>query len=228
MRRATFCQRLAPIFGALLVATSQAAAQTQSVSYLGRTILLAPPQGFCTLGNSPGEKEMETFQKHNTAPAGELAQIAVPCDELVDFRTRKTDKFTKWVQVLVLKQQGQMKTVTGPRANFLLALGGNLASQPPDMNAVSARLREHLSKTGSSVTNPTVQPIGSTADAVFMQITMTATVGSFTSPVVAVMAITVVNQLPLAVYAYATPKARGESPVDTSATYLRSVIQLNF
>lgn len=204
-----------------------AAAHAETVTFLGKSIQLVPPPGFCKLGDSPIEREMEQFQRQNTAPAGELAQLAVPCTELNDFRSRKIENFTRWVQVLVLKQRGHLKIVTTPRANFVRAIAGRLADSPPDMNALSARIKDQLAKTDSSVSGASAQPIGATSEAVFMEISMTATVGTWTSPVVGVMAITVANQLPVAVYAFATPKARGELPVETSRAYLRKVIELN-
>ena len=194
---------------------------------MGKSIQLVPPPGFCKLGDSPIEREIEQFQRQNAAPVGELAQLAVPCTELNDFRSRKIENFTRWVQVLVLKQKGQLKTVTSPRASFVRATAGHLADSPPDMNALSARIKDQLAKSDSSVSGATAQTIGATSEAAFIEISMTATVGAWTSPVVGVGAITLANQLPVAVYAFATPKARGESPVETTRAYLRKVIELN-
>jgi hypothetical protein len=202
-------------------------ANAESLSVLGRNIQLVPPPGFCTLGNSAVELELARFQRQNTSPAGELVQFAVPCSELSNFKSGKSENFTRWVQILVLKHKGALKTVTTPRVDFVRDIAGRLADSPPDMNALSARMRDHLAKSGSSVSGASAQPIGATSEAVFMELRMTVTHGTDTSPVVAVMAVTVVNQLPVAVYAYATPKSRGESPVDTSRAYLRKVIDLN-
>ena len=208
---------------ASLVPTSRA----DTVTLLGRSLQVVPPPGFCKLGDSVPERELEQFQRQNTAPAGELAQMAVPCAELSDFRANKLEGFTRWVQVLVLKQKGQLKVVTTPRQEFVRAVAGRMANSPPDMNAIAARIRDHLAKTDSFVSSPSAQPIGATNEAAFMEIRMTAGVGNRSSPVVGVMAITVANQLPIAVYAFATSKARGESPVDTSRAYLRKVLELN-
>ena len=199
----------------------------ETVTILGRSIQLSPPPDFCTLGNSPTERKLEQFQRQNTAQAGELVQLAVPCAELNDFRTRKIENFTRWAQVLVLKQKGQLNTVSAPRTKFVRAVAGRLADSPPDMSAMSARIRDELARTDSLVSAVTAQPIGATSEAMFIEVRMTATVGTWTSPVVGVGAITVANQLPIAVYAYATPKARGESPVDTARAYLRKVIDFN-
>lgn len=219
--------RTLSLFFAVTISGFISAAHAETMNFLGRSIQLVPPPGFCKLGDSPIEREMEQFQRQNTAPAGELAQFAVPCAELTDFRSMKIESFTRWVQVLVLKQKGQLKAVTTPRATFVRAIAGRLADYPPDMNALSARIKDQLAKTDSSVSGVTAQPIGATSEAVFMEMSMTATVGTWTSPVVGVMAITVANQLPVAVYAFATPKAQGESSVETSRAYLRKVIELN-
>lgn len=227
MRTTLFAVLLSAVAGAFVLSATSAAAQPQAVTYLGRSVRLVPPDGFCTLGASAAERDMVNFQRHNTSPAGELAQFAVPCSELADLKAGKTDHFTRWVQVLVLKQKGQLKPVTASRETFVRGVAGSAALQRPDMEGVAARLREHLSKTGTSIADPVAVPIGATDEAFFMQMTMTATVGTYTSPVAAVMAVTVVNQLPLAVYSFATPKAKGADLADTAKVYLRSVIQLN-
>lgn len=211
----------------LIFAATSLSAFADIVTVLGKSLRLLPPDGFCILGKSPVEREMEQFQRQNTAAAGELVQVAVPCAELSNFKARRADTFTRWVQILVLKQKGQLRLVAAPRAQFVRSVAGRLADSPPDMNALSQRIRDHLAKTETSISNPNAQPIGATSDAAFMEIRMTATVGGWTSPVAAVMAITVANELPLAVYAYVTPEARGESPAETAQLYLQKVISLN-
>ena len=209
------------------LAVTAASALADTVTVLGKSLQLLPPDGFCTLGASPVERELEQFRRQSAAPVGELVQLAVPCAELPAFKARMTDNFTRWVLILVVKQKGQLRLVTMPRLQFVRSVAGRLAERPPDMNALAERIRDHLAKTGSSVSDPSVQPLGATSDAAFMEMQMTVGSGAGKSPVVAVMAITVVNQLPLAVYAYATPKARGESPGNTVWSYLQKALELN-
>lgn len=212
---------------ALAWAALVAIAQAETFTALGRTIQLVPPPGFCKLGNSEVERELEQFQRQNTSLAGELAQLAVPCSELSDFKARRIESFTRWVQILVIKPKGQLTLATMSRADFVRGLAGNLADSPPDMAALAARARDHLAKADSSVSGVSARPMGATSEAVFMEIRSTATVGTRTTPVVSIMAITVANQLPIGVYAFATSRSRAASPVDTVRAYLRSVLELN-
>lgn len=170
---------------------------------------------------------MQEFQQRNTAPAGVLAQLAVPCTELTDFKTRKIENFTRWVQILVLKPKGQLALVQTPREEFVRKIAGSFAKSPPDMDALAKRIREHLAKNDSAARIASTKPIGATSEAFFVEIRGTAQVGSLSSPTSAVMAITTANHLPLGVYAFATPKAKGDSPAETLMAYLRSVIDRN-
>lgn len=170
---------------------------------------------------------MQEFQRRNTAPAGELAQLAVPCTELTDFKTRKIENFTRFVQILVLKPKGQLTLVSTLREEFVRKIAGSYAKSPPDLDALARRIRENLAKNDSAVRIASTKPIGATSEAFFVEIRGTAQVGRLSSPISAVMAITTANHLPIGVYAFATPKAKGDSPAEISMAYLRSVIDRN-
>lgn len=204
-----------------------AAAQAETVTYLGRSLNIVPPQGYCVLGASPTEREMEAFQRKNTSTAGELAQFSVPCEELSELRSGKLDNFSRWAQVLVLKAKGQLLPVTVPRAELVRKVAGSFANSPPNMQAFEKRLRDEIDAGGNSVTPESVRPIGATQEAFYIELRGVVKIGQWSSNVIGIGAVTVVNQLPIAVYAYGTPKARGELATVTASAYLRNVIDKN-
>ncbi|WP_112187952.1 hypothetical protein [Methylibium petroleiphilum] len=202
-------------------------ANAETVTYLGRSINLDPPPGFCQLNSSPEERALFEYQRRNTEPAGELAQFAVPCTELADVRALKADRFTRWVQVLVLKRKGQLLPVSAPRTQFVRGLAGHFADTPLDVERLSRRANKHLAQTNTAVTDFSYEPLGTTQDAFFTRMKMMAQVGTVTSPVSAIAATTVVNQLPIGVYAFGTPKAKGEPAIETTRAYLRQILDRN-
>lgn len=204
-------------------------ASPQVLQVLGRDLVLPPPAGYCTLGESGIEKQMWEMQRQNTSMAGELAQLAVPCDELKALRAGKSDRFKRWAQVLVLKSKGEVKLVPIPRAQFVQGVAASGRNSPPDMAALSKRIEAHLSQRGSGVgvEGPRATQLGATPDAAFVEVTMTVTAGAVKIPVVAVGAITVANKLPVAVYAYSAADAKGATPAAVISGYLEGVLRNN-
>lgn len=204
-----------------------AAGQADTVTYLGRSLNVVPPQDFCVLGSSAPESSLVDLQRKSTSGAGELAQFSVPCEELAEFRSGKIDNFSRWAQVLVLKAKGQLKPVMISRPELVRKLAGSFADSPPDMNAVEKRIRDEIATTGVTITPHSTKPIGATQEAFFIELRGTIQKDQWSSNFIGIGAVTVVNQLPVAVYAYGTPKARGELPTVTASAYLRNVIDNN-
>lgn len=210
---------------ALLICS--AAAHADTVTYLGRSLNVVPPQGFCELGTSPTERALVEFQRKNTAAAGELAQFSVPCDELAELRSGRLENFSRWAQVLVLKAKGKLMPVTISRAELVRKFAGSFADSPPDMKAVEKRIRDEIGSEGITLTPHSIKPIGATQEAFFIEMRGNVQLDQWSSNFVGIGAVTVVNQLPVAVYAYRTPKAQGEAPTVTATGYLRNVIDKN-
>ncbi|MCZ8254708.1 MAG: hypothetical protein O9327_03350 [Polaromonas sp.] len=217
------------LFPIIALAPAAGQASPEVFKILGRDLVLPTPAGYCPLGSSAIEQQMLEMQRQNTSIAGELAHLAVPCDELRTIRAGKTDRFKRWVQVLVLKNKGEVKLVRASRAQFVQAVASTGKANPPDMAALSKRIDAHLSQKGFGVgiVEPRVTPLGSTDDAVFMEITMTASTGGSKIPLVAVGAVTMANNLPLGVYAYSAADAKGPTPAAVIQGYLDGVLRSN-
>lgn len=204
-----------------------AAVNAETVTYLGRPLNVDPPQDFCVLGSSPTERALVEFQRKSTSAAGELAQFSVPCEELAEFRSGRIDNFSRWAQVLVLKAKGQLMPVMIPRAELVRKLAGSFADSPPDMKAVEKRINDEIGTGSITITPQSTKPIGATQEAFFIEMRGKVQIDQWSSNFIGIGAVTVVNQLPVAVYAYGTPKARGELPTVTASAYLRNVIDKN-
>lgn len=201
-------------------------ARAGSFSTLGKTLKLLPPPEFCELGRSPREQALWQLQQKNMALSGELAQIVVPCAELKAYSAGKIDEFTRWAQVLVTKRQGAMSLVTISREEFIEKTA-NGTKTSVNMAEINRRVREQLAGTGGTVSVSGAQPIGSTKQAFFLQGQLVTQGNGKSTPLVFIAAATLVNQLPILVQVYVTPKATGAPPMETATAYVDNLLSKN-
>ncbi|HEY9103531.1 hypothetical protein [Chitinimonas sp.] len=202
------------------------AAQAGTYSTLGKTLKLQPPPEYCELGDTQREQTLRQLQQRNMAQVGELAQVVVPCTELKAYKDGKIDNFSRWAQVLVSKRQGVLTLVTISREEFIQKTANGTA-KPVDLAEVNRRVREHLSGTGGTVSMSGAQPIGSTKQAFFIEGRLVTETNGKSSPLAFIGAATVVNQLPILVQVYVTPKATGASALETATAYVDSLLSKN-
>jgi hypothetical protein len=214
------------VFLALAIALLSSGARAETFSILGKTLRLTPPPEFCELGESSREQALRQQQQRNMAPVGELAQIVLPCDELDAFKAGAAPVFTRWAQVLVSKREGRVNFVTISRAEFIRNSAGNM-NTPPDIAGINRRVHDLLSSDGPTVNLSGMQPLGATSQAVFAQVRMSRQDGGTKTPLVAIIAGTVVAQLPILVQVYTTPEATGAPPMKTVNAYLDNLLGAN-
>lgn len=204
-----------------------ATAHAESFEVLGRTIELTPPTNFCRLGSTAREAALLDLQTKSTAPAGVLTQFTVPCNELEDFRQGKIDSFSRWAQVLVLRRQGQLQLVRESREDFVRSTAGNVSSTPVDFADVNRQIRQHLSQSGMQIAMTGMQPLGIRDSAFFATVQMASEENGLKVPMVAVIAATVANRLPIVVQVYATARAPDEPLIEIASSYVQSVVTQN-
>jgi hypothetical protein len=203
------------------------ASGAESVVVIGRKLDLDPPNGFCLLGNSEREIQLLTRQRDNAALSGELAQFTVPCDEVSEYLLGKIDSFSRWAQVLVVRRQGQLGLVSETREEFVRATARNASTQSVDFAEVERKANQHLSQSGMTIGMSGMEPIGIKDSAFFAMMRMTAEGNGVVVPIVAVVAATVVNRLPIVVQVYRTQRATDEPVASVAVSYVQSVINKN-
>lgn len=205
----------------VLAGASQARAQQ---AYAGQTLKVALPPGFCVVGTSPMEQELLQMQRHNTAPAGELAQMAAPCDQLRAWLKGSTDSFTRWTQILVLKSKGQIKPISMSRGEFAKQLAG---TKTATLESLNARMRDHLAKNQTTSALTGVEPLGADANASYTMMRGKAAVAGEGYSFNALNAITVLNKLPVGIYAFEIPGTRGPDIAKTLQGHLQAMLAAN-
>lgn len=212
-------------FGAMVL--SSVTANAESVFVHGRKLELAQPVGFCPLGDTSRETKLLEMQRRNVSPAGELAQFSVSCDELSEFQKGNLESFSVWAQVLVLRRHGKFSLVFEKREQFVRAIAGNVSTRSVDLAETSRRANEHLAQAGVRVQALGMEPIGIRDSAFFATMRLKAEANGVTEPMVAVVAVTVANRLPVAVQVYGNSRASGMPLASIAATYVSSVVNQN-
>lgn len=208
-------------FGMLSVAFAE------NVTVLGRSIELVPPAGFCKFGDTNLERYLEELQRKNVASTGELVHYAAPCSELADFNSGKTNKITRWVQVILLRQDGVVKVVTTSRADFVRLYTKDFSIPPVGIKELRVVVRDYFAKPDAPTSVASFDKIGATTEAAFMASKHVVKSGEGETPLFSVMAMTVVNQLPMTIYAFSSGEPQGELILDTAYLYLEKILELN-
>lgn len=216
---------LSSLVGLALIAAS-VGAHAATFEVLGKTLQLSPPPEFCELGQSPREQALLEFQQKSMSLMGELAQMVVPCNELDAFISGEVDAFTRWAQVVVAKSKDRVQLVTVSRKAFIRNTAG-AANTPVDMAEVQRRVDDHLADTGVTMRAAGMRPLGTTAQAFFTELRMTAQAEGQTVPLIAIVAVTTAKQLPLMLQIYGTPKATGAPLMETATAYVAQVLSAN-
>jgi hypothetical protein len=201
--------------------------QAASFSILGRVLKLAPPPQFCELGGSAAETAMLQSHRQNFSRIGALAHFVVPCDEVAKFRSGKIDRFTRWAMVFVPKSKGvEWLLVKSSREEFIRKAAG-VSIESLDLEKINKRHQERHPGADWTASISKMEPLGTTKQAFFFEGRMTVQSQGVSTPILLIGAETTVNQLPVTVHVYTTPKATGAPPMQTASAYLDILLGSN-
>lgn len=199
------------------------AAAAEPISLLGRTIDVQPPAGYCTLGESPIEQTLARMQREATEATGEVIHIAVECRELDEFARGQRLMPSHWAEIVVLKARGVLKPVTGPREIFIAQVFGELPPRPVDLATASRELQAALRNPAVKVDSFEPVTIGRDERAAYLLTHIRAQYRSMTLHWRSLAALTVVNELPLALYVFEPMKDTATS-AEAQAAVLRDYL----
>lgn len=193
---------------------------------LNRMIELVPPTGYCAIGKTARQKELLEQQKTRSEFAGDLLQIAVPCEELKQFDIGFVDGFTRQAIVMTVKTRGQLKLDNRSHSEFL----HSLSSEPTvDITNTNNRLRATLAQQNYPVTLQTMTLIGSDGTAIYWSIIGEVQLeGDVRKKVASVMAALLINNLRLSIQVSEQEGAsNGPAPATVAQKYVQSIIIRN-
>lgn len=199
----------------------------ETVDLQGRVIRLKIIDGFCNLGDSPAERELERSQAAAATNIGKVVLLAVPCTELESFRRQEINAFSNWIQVNVLMPRGKISLIQKSRNEFVRSLAGSLANKPLNVVEANRRLQQRINKASESVAISSAEMIGATADAVFFEATVLRSDVTSTYPVFATGATTTIDMLPVGIYTFTTPDSKLPSPLETTQAMLKLLLSIN-
>lgn len=209
------------VAAAILVLARPAGAEP--VSLLGRTIDVRPPAGYCTLGSSPIEQTLARLQREASEATGEVIHIAVECRELDEFVRGQRLLPSHWAEIVVLKARGVLKPVTGPREVFIAQVFGELPPRPVDLEAASRELQAALRNPALKLDSFEPVTIGRDERAAYLLTRIRAQYRSMTLDWRSLAALTVVNELPLALYVF-EPMTETAASAEAQAAVLRDYL----
>lgn len=218
---------LADVVVAGATAVLACAAGAEPVTMLGRTIDVRPPAGYCTIGRSPIEQTLARMQREATEATGEVIHIAVECRELDEFVRGQRLLPSHWTEIVVLKARGVLKPVTGPREAFIAQVFGELPPRPVDLEAASRELQAALRNPALKLDSYEPVTIGRDEQAAYLLTRIRAQYRSMALDWRSLAALTVVNELPLALYVFEPMKdtaASAEAQAAVLRDYLSRVV----
>lgn len=217
----------------LLTGAATFSAGAQTLQLRGRTLQMAGVTGFCELGETAPEQKLLEFQTRNTKVAGQLVQFLVPCDELASVLAGKAGWFTRWVQALVLTPNGTEPVFDLPRATYVQSIRSAFSKTPDMIDRVNQQARDGLEKYRGD--GPDVKSVASSMNlleddpnAVLLSLTGRASVNSSAGDFGAVMAGTLIDKLPVSLYAMGSPAMLESGELLAIAkAYLAAVLEAN-
>lgn len=183
-----------------LVYLASTLASAETFEALGQQINVTNPAGYCTVGNSPAERELLSIGQRMVGPGARIVHAAYLCSELAAFKAGRRQTFDHWILIQLIGPKGNFKRMEVGREAFL----SNVTQATPriDPAEVRRRLRAALESDTVGLSDMHFTPLGRDGNAAYYSIRMTLKDGQASRPINGLTAITLLNSLPLSSNVY--------------------------
>lgn len=205
-----------PLYVAILL-TAAVSSRAETINVLGQPLTFSNPAGYCTLGDSPRERQVWETTQRAVAPGARIVHAAVACTELGAFKSGSRDEFDHWLQIQLLGPKGQFKRLEVGREAFLSSVA---AAKPRiDPSEIERRLRASFADQNVDVAGTRIDTLGRDGNAVYFTMRADMSLGGRARPIHGLGAVTLLNSLPVSVVVY---EGTG---IPSSRTLLRPTLQ---
>lgn len=120
---------------ALVALVTANLAHSEQFSLAGRTIELPSPQGYCKIGQTPGEQKFIELTAKGTGPSSKILAVFLRCEDVANWRKHapaESVSASDWlVSAAMLDRDGQLRPIEGTnRKEFVRLLGGAVSKDP--------------------------------------------------------------------------------------------------
>lgn len=124
-------------------------ALSEQYALAGRTIELPLPQGYCKIGETPGEQKFIELTAKGTGPSSKILAVFLKCEEVAKWRKHAPSESVGasdyLVSAVMLDRDGQLRPIEGAsRKEFVRLLGGAVSKDPNIFSRTTAEAQATL------------------------------------------------------------------------------------
>lgn len=188
------------------------------ITVLGRTFDPVPPPGYCEPHDSNVDRIILQNAKRNMNHPERMLRYYAPCDELAEVRRKwpSSFSFTRWAVIATPSSVESMTAFTGTRAEFLRQFSQE-AQSTFNLETIGRRISQRPRGANIALTPKALEALAVTPQAYLAHVSARTddAIAHTSSQVDALLAITLVNQVPILLTVCTTPEA-GDSNAGTA------------
>lgn len=178
------------------------ATPSQKLDVLGQIVNLTNPDGYCTLGSSPQERELAEINQKSVGETVRPIHIAIRCAELERFKAGRSKYIDHWLQIQLLGPKGEFKKLRMSRESFLAGLAGSSSGVSLSRAEIMKKLNESIKNLDVDRSNYDLTQLGRDGNALYFLTRLNLASEKNVRNVTGMGAITLLNSLPLSVIVY--------------------------